>query len=196
MRSRVTNPSDSILIPSPLAHQALSADPSRHAIDHVIAKSRRFVRKVNRKTRRLLLLKQLSQFVVSSQAVPVALALLFGQCLSKNTDAFVGAFVSPLIAAISGEYANLANAQFTINGAVFAWGAFAESLLETACTVVATFYLVVVPMSRPTALKWTPQRACPECQSWIKETCRRCPVCTQPVTDPPKREEGDDAEEE
>ena len=70
VRSRVTIPSDSILIPSPLAHQALSADPSRHAIDHVIAKSRRFVRKVNRKTRRLLLLKQLSQFVVSSQAVP------------------------------------------------------------------------------------------------------------------------------
>lgn len=196
-RLEISSPSDGILIPPAPTDQTPSGDPShRHAIDHALAGSRRFVRKVNRKTRRLLLLKQLSQFVVSSQAVPVAVGLLFGQCLSKNADAFVAAFVSPLIAALSGEYSHLANAHFTINGAVFAWGAFAESLLETACTVVATFYLVVVPMSRVTALKWTPQRACPECQSWIKETCRRCPICTQPVVFPPRREEGDDEEEE
>lgn len=39
----------------------------------------------------------------------------------------------------------------------------------------------VIPMSTFTKLKYVPQVTCPECQSWIKETARRCPMCGQQV---------------
>jgi hypothetical protein len=40
--------------------------------------------------------------------------------------------------------------------------------------VVALFYLVVIPMSTFTSLKYVHHTLCPECQSWIKAGPYKC----------------------
>ncbi len=174
--------------PSPFAPRQISADAS-------LASSRAFARAVGSRTRRYLLLGQLKRFLADSQALPVAVGLVVGSAISKNADQFVASFVTPLLAAIAGN-SHLKNESFSLNGAVFAWGAFVESVVETVFTIVCLFYLVVAPMCRLGAVEWSPKIACPECESAVSDTCRRCPHCAQPVVreDPGGRDERNENE--
>lgn len=142
--------------------------------------AREEARQVRRRVKRIMLGDRLHQFILSSQAVPVAVGVVFGSCLKNNVDAFVTAFIAPSIAAIEGR-THLRDTQFTFNRSIFPYGVFLESMIETAFTVLALFYLIVVPMSMFTSLKYVPLRTCEECASWVKETAKRCPSCGQPT---------------
>ena len=182
----------------PLSHRPPDPPPSlprQISADASLASSRAFARAVGSRTRRYLLLGQLKRFLADSQALPVAVGLVVGSAISKNADQFVASFVTPLLAAIAGN-SHLKNESFSLNGAVFAWGAFVESVVETVFTIVCLFYLVVAPMCRLGAIEWSPKIACPECESAVSDTCRRCPHCAQPVVreDPGGRDERNENE--
>ena len=155
-------------------------DERSHDFRYIRRMAREEARQVRRRVKRVLLFEQLNNFVLSSQAVPVAVGFVFGSCLKNNVDAFVSSFVAPSIAAI-GSLQHLRDMHFTVNHSIFPVGVFVESLFETAVTILALFYLIVVPMSMFTSLKYVPLRTCEECASWVKETAKRCPSCGQPT---------------
>ena len=62
--------------------------------------AREEARQVRRRVKRIMLGDRLHQFILSSQAVPVAVGVVFGSCLKNNVDAFVTAFIAPSIAAM------------------------------------------------------------------------------------------------
>lgn len=68
--------------------------------------AREEARQVRRRVKRIMLGDRLHQFILSSQAVPVAVGVVFGSCLKNNVDAFVTAFIAPSIAAIEGLVSN------------------------------------------------------------------------------------------
>ena len=156
-------------------------DERSHDFRYIRWMAREEARQVRRRVKRVLLFEQLNNFVLSSQAVPVAVGFVFGSCLKNNVDAFVSSFVAPSIAAI-GSLQHLRDMHFTVNHSIFPVGVFVGiPCLRRQITILALFYLIVVPMSMFTSLKYVPLRTCEECASWVKETAKRCPSCGQPT---------------
>ena len=127
-----------------------------------VSRTSRVARLVDRRARRVLHLDRLGRFITSSQAVPVAVGLVFGSALRQLVDAFTTALVAPLVASVGG-HSHLVSLRFVVHGLAFDYGVFVQAVLETFLTIVALFYLVVVPSSAVKSLRLSPTRPCPEC---------------------------------
>ena len=162
-----------------------------------VSRTSRVARLVDRRARRVLHLDRLGRFITSSQAVPVAVGLVFGSALRQLVDAFTTALVAPLVASVGG-HSHLVSLRFVVHGLAFDYGVFVQAVLETFLTIVALFYLVVVPSSAVKSLRLSPTRPCPECLSWINENARRCCHCCSRTGFAVAREEEDakDAKDE
>ena len=128
------------------------------------------------KTLPILRLSGLTQFIVGSGAVGLAVGLVVGGCIKDVVDSFTSAFISPLIALIGGKR-EIEDLYFSTGGTRFEYGAFLGVMLETFCTLFFVYYLIVVPMNALTSFKYGPLVKCDECASWIKESAKKCPNC-------------------
>ena len=82
---------------------------------------------------------------VHTQAMPIAVGLCVGTIVQHLIDSFVEAFVAPLFSMMAQEKV-ISSMSFSLAGAEFAYGRFIESLFRALFTIVAVFYLVVLPM--------------------------------------------------
>jgi len=153
-------------------------------------------KRVVEKTAPLLRLSGLTQFIVGSGAVGLAVGLVVGGCIKDVVDSFTAAFISPLIALIGGKR-EIEDLYFSAGSHTrFEYGKFLGVMLETFCTLFFVYYLIVIPMNALTSFKYGPLVKCHECQSWIKESAKKCPNCCSYLDERGKRQRFVEKEEE
>jgi len=132
-------------------------------------------------------LKEFRAFALKGNAIDLAIGVAVGGAFTAVVQAIVAGFLTPLIAAIFGQ-ANFSSLFFTINGSHIAYGLVVNAVV-TLLTVAATlFFFIVKPIN---ALKRhlghdapAPMVApCPACLSDINVAARRCPLCTEQLTE-------------
>ena len=132
------------------------------------------------------MLKEFRDFVLRGNVVELAVAVVIGAAFGAVVTSFVADFFTPLIAAIGGK-PDFSGLTFTINGSVFRYGAFLNSLISFLIIAAAVFFLVIKPLNTlMSRMKPEPPldqvtRPCPECLSDIPERASRCAFCTAQV---------------
>jgi large conductance mechanosensitive channel len=127
-------------------------------------------------------LKGFKEFMLKGDLITAAVGLVMALATFALTEALVEDLITPIVAAIIGE-PNFGELHFTINGSVFAYGAFINALIVFVSTAAAVYFFVVVPYKRYQELKGVSAktRPCPECTTAISVAARRCPSCTAVV---------------
>jgi len=131
-------------------------------------------------------LKGFRDFILRGNVVDLAVAVVIGAAFGALVSAFVTGIVTPLIAAILGK-PSFEGLTFTINGAKFLYGSVINAAITFVSIAAVIYFLVVQPMNIINARRRsgrpvdTPVRQCPECESDIPVTARRCAFCTSEV---------------
>jgi large conductance mechanosensitive channel len=92
------------------------------------------------------MLREFRDFVLRGNIVELAVAFVLGVAFAGVVGAFVNGLITPLIALIFGE-PDLSSLDFTINDAVFAYGAFLNAVINFLAIAAAVFFLVVRPIN-------------------------------------------------
>jgi large conductance mechanosensitive channel len=90
-------------------------------------------------------LKDFKAFVLRGNAVDLAIAVVIGAAFTAVVTALVDGIVMPLIAMIIGK-PDFSGLTFTINDAVFRYGAFITEVITFIAIAAAVFFFVVKPM--------------------------------------------------
>jgi large conductance mechanosensitive channel len=132
------------------------------------------------------MLKDFKAFLFRGNLVELAVALIMALAFVAVLNAFVSGIITPLIAAIFGE-PSFASLTFTINGAVFLYGAFIDAVITFVLTAAAVYFFVVKPVvamrerqARGQSVDPTTKQ-CPECLSEIPVAAKRCAFCASVV---------------
>ena len=133
------------------------------------------------------MLKGFREFVLRGNVVDLAVAVVVGAAFGALIAAFVADFITPLIAAIGGQ-PDFSRLSFQVNGSTFLYGDFINKLVSFLIISAVIYFFVVSPLNRLMA-RLTPQKPvdkpthpCPECESTIPVTARRCMFCTSEVS--------------
>jgi large conductance mechanosensitive channel len=133
------------------------------------------------------MLSGFKQFILRGNVVDMAVGVVIGAAFASVVGAFTKDLLTPLIAAIAGK-PDFSAITFTVNGSVFALGDFLNALISFLLVAVAVYFFVVTPinalvarMRRATAPADPTTKKCPECESEIPITAKRCAHCAQPV---------------
>jgi large conductance mechanosensitive channel len=92
------------------------------------------------------MLRDFRDFLMRGNLVELAVALVMGLAFAALVAAFVDGLVMPVIAMIIGE-PDFSDLDFTINGAIFRYGAFLTALITFVTTAAAVFFFVVKPVN-------------------------------------------------
>ena len=92
------------------------------------------------------MLKEFRDFVLRGNVVELAVAIVIGTAFTQLVQVFVAAFVSPLISMFAGK-SGLVDLRFSINEAVFRYGAFLQAVITFLTIAALVFFLVVKPMN-------------------------------------------------
>jgi large conductance mechanosensitive channel len=136
------------------------------------------------------MLKEFRDFVMRGNVVDLAVAVVIGAAFGAVVSSLVENLVTPLIAAVGGK-PSFEDLSFTLNGAEFGYGSFLNALISFLIIAAVIFFLVVKPLNalqarlRPERPVDKPTRPCPECESDIPQTARRCSFCTIEVSPAP-----------
>jgi large conductance mechanosensitive channel len=131
-------------------------------------------------------LKGFRDFVLRGNVVDLAVAVVIGAAFGAVVTAFVTGIITPLIAAIAGK-PSFGELSFTINNARFLYGNVLNALISFLSIAAVVYFFVVQPMNLVQARLQSgrpvdkPVRPCPECESEIPATARRCSYCTSEV---------------
>ena len=132
------------------------------------------------------------KFVIRGNIVGLAVGVVIGAAFSGLVQAFVGAFLSPLIAWATSSVKDYSSMQFSLGHTAFVYGAFINAFISFVLTAAAIYFLVVMPINKvmeglnPHHDLGKAKRSCPECLSQIPARARRCSNCTavvEPILD-------------
>jgi large conductance mechanosensitive channel len=132
------------------------------------------------------IVKGFKEFMLKGDLITIAVGLVMALATTALVTALVEDLITPIIAAIVGE-PSFAELSFTINGSVFAYGAFLNALITFISIAAAVYFFIVVPYKayqEATGVS-AKTRPCPECASTISVAAKRCPNCTQTVLPEP-----------
>ncbi len=132
------------------------------------------------------MLQEFKKFLLRGNLIELAVAVVIGVAFGAVIASFVEDIITPLIAAIGGK-PDFAGLTFEINGSVFRYGEFLNSLVSFLIIAAVIFFLVIMPVNKliersrrePPADPTT--RKCPECRSAIPTDARRCAFCTAEI---------------
>jgi large conductance mechanosensitive channel len=118
-------------------------------------------------------------FAFSDSLLKVAVAFVLATAFTLVVKSLVDSFIMPLIAAIFGE-PNFDDLTFTLNGAVFTYGAFLSAVVTFVLIALVLFLIVkvVIRVMGETAEK----TSCPSCLEEVLIAASRCPHCTSELT--------------
>jgi large conductance mechanosensitive channel len=102
------------------------------------------------------MLTEFRDFLMRGNLVELAVALVMGLAFAALVSSFVDDLVMPVIAMIIGE-PDFSALDFTINGAIFRYGAFITALITFVATAAAVFFFVVKPVNAAMARVRTPE---------------------------------------
>jgi large conductance mechanosensitive channel len=132
------------------------------------------------------MLKGFRDFILRGNVVDLAVAVVLGAAFGALVSSFVANILTPLIAAIVGK-PDFSRLTFTIHNSRFLYGSFLNALISFVSIAGVVYFLVVQPMNalearlHPKKPVDKPVRPCPECESDIPVTARRCAFCTAEV---------------
>jgi large conductance mechanosensitive channel len=91
------------------------------------------------------MLKEFKDFLLRGNLVELAVAFVMGLAFAALIASFVDDLILPIVAMIFGE-PDFSSLDFTINDAVFRYGAFITALITFVTTAAAIFFFVVRPV--------------------------------------------------
>jgi large conductance mechanosensitive channel len=97
-----------------------------------------------------MVLKAFRDFLLRGNIVELAVAFVMGVAFAAVVDALVNKLVMPIIAMIIGK-PDFNDLTFTINDAVFRYGAFITDVISFVAIAAAVFFFVVKPMNAITS---------------------------------------------
>jgi large conductance mechanosensitive channel len=133
------------------------------------------------------MLKEFKQFLLRGNVIDLAVGVVVGAAFSSVVTAIVSDLLTPLIAAIV-KVPNFSNLYFTINSSRFMYGHLLNAVISFLLVATAVFFFIVKPVnlliarSKREAPADPTTKRCPECQSEIPLTAKRCAHCTQVVS--------------
>ena len=92
------------------------------------------------------MLKEFRDFLMRGNLVELAVAFVIGLAFAALVTSFVDDLIMPILAMIFGK-PDFSDLTFTINDAVFRYGAFLTALITFVTTAAAIFFFVVKPMT-------------------------------------------------
>lgn len=102
------------------------------------------------------MIKEFRDFLMRGNLVELAVAFVIGLAFAAVVTSFVDDLVMPAVAMIIGE-PDFRGLDFTINDAVFRYGAFITEVITFVATAAAIFFFVVKPMNAIMARVRPPQ---------------------------------------
>ena len=91
------------------------------------------------------MIKEFRDFLMRGNLVELAVAFVMGLAFAALINSFVNDLIMPIVAMIIGK-PDFSNLTFTINDAVFRYGAFITAAIVFVTTAAAIFFFVVKPM--------------------------------------------------
>jgi large conductance mechanosensitive channel len=101
------------------------------------------------------MLTEFRDFLMRGNLLELAVAFVMGLAFAALVGSFVDDLIMPIVAMIFGK-PDFSSLTFTINDAVFRYGAFITALITFATTAAAIFFFVVKPMTALVARMSTP----------------------------------------
>jgi large conductance mechanosensitive channel len=92
------------------------------------------------------MIKEFKDFLLRGNLVALAVAFVMGVAFAAVVTSFVNDLVMPVIAMIFGK-PDFSDLTFTINDAVFRYGAFITAVITFAAIAAAVFFFVVKPVN-------------------------------------------------
>jgi large conductance mechanosensitive channel len=92
------------------------------------------------------MIREFRDFLMRGNLVELAVAFVIGLAFAALVNSFVGDLIMPIVAMIIGK-PDFSNLTFTINDAVFRYGAFITAAITFVTTAAAIFFFVVKPMN-------------------------------------------------
>ena len=127
------------------------------------------------------ILKEFKDFIARGNLIDLAVAVVIGTAFAALVNSLVADLITPVIAAIFGQ-PDFSGLTFTINGSVFKYGNFINSLITFLSVAAAIFFFVVKPMNvlqeRIKQGEDPTVKDCPECLMEIPHEAKRCGHCT------------------
>ena len=126
------------------------------------------------------------EFLLRGNVVDLAVAVVIGAAFGAIVTSFVSAFITPLAGLLTGADGRFRDAQFTVSGSTFPYGAFVDAVLSFVVIAAVLSFLVVRPVQRlMDTFKTEPEaeapvKPCAECLSKIRHEARRCAFCAEP----------------
>ncbi len=96
------------------------------------------------------MLKEFKDFLMKGNIVDLAVAFVMGVAFGAVVNSLVNNLVMPIVAMIIGK-PDFSGLTFTINDAVFRYGAFITDTITFLATAAAIFFFVVKPISAATS---------------------------------------------
>jgi len=128
-----------------------------------------------------------AQFLLRGKTADLAVGVVIGAAIGGLVTSFVGQVLTPLVGALFGSTTPFANRVLHLRGEDIHYGDFLNSLISFMLVCAVVYFAIIVPMNKATTNAYfaappdPAMRKCPECQSDIPKTARRCMFCTQPV---------------
>ena len=91
------------------------------------------------------MLRDFREFLFRGNIVELAVAFVMGLAFAAVINSLVGNLLMPLVAMLIGE-PDFSDLTFTINDAVFRYGAFITDVIQFAAIAAAVFFFVVKPV--------------------------------------------------
>lgn len=101
------------------------------------------------------MIKEFREFLLRGNLVELAVAFVMGLAFAALISSFVNDLIMPIVAMIIGK-PDFSDLTFTINDAVFRYGAFITAAITFVSTAAAIFFFVVKPLNALKAQIETP----------------------------------------
>jgi len=92
------------------------------------------------------MIREFRDFLLRGNIVELAVAFVMGLAFAAVVNSFVNDLVMPLIAMVIGK-PDFSDLTFTINDAVFRYGAFITAAIQFLAVAAAVFFFIVKPMA-------------------------------------------------
>lgn len=98
------------------------------------------------------MIQEFRQFLFRGNIIDLAVAVVIGAAFGAVVTSAVDNLIMPVIAMLFGE-PDFSGLDFTINDAVFRYGAFINAVVSFVLIAAAIFFLVIKPMERMMSLR-------------------------------------------